>query len=59
LKNELYELRKFRNKWVHVKDPIDDSALLERPEYQENKLQEFALKTIRTMLTIIYSSQWI
>lgn len=59
LKSELHELRKFRNKWVHVKDPTDDSDLLERPEYHESELQEFAYKTIRTMLTTLYSNQWI
>jgi hypothetical protein len=59
LKKELHELRTFRNKWVHVKDPSDDSDLLERPEYHENELSEVAKKSIRTMLKILYSQPWI
>ena len=33
LKSELHDLRKYRNKWVHVNEVEEDSQLLEKPEY--------------------------
>ena len=59
LKSELHELRKFRNKWVHVSDPYDDNDLLERPEYHENQIESVAKDAIRIMLKTLYSSPWI
>lgn len=59
LKCELHELRKFRNKWVHVKDPVDDQDLLERPEFHEENLSRVAIKSIKTMLKTIYTNQFI
>lgn len=59
LQNELHDLRKFRNKWVYVKEPSNDSDLLERPEYYENELIQVAKKSIRTMLKILYNEPWI
>jgi hypothetical protein len=32
LKQELHELRKFRNRWVHVSEPWDHDDLLNDPE---------------------------
>lgn len=55
LKTELHELRTFRNKWVHVKDPASDSDLLERPEYHEKELIQKAKKSIRIMLKTLYN----
>lgn len=57
LKTELHELRKFRNKWVHVANPADDTELLERPEYHEEELQKFAGKAVAMMLKTLYSNQ--
>lgn len=59
LKTELHELRAFRNKWVHVKDPGSDSDLLERPEYHEKELIQVAKKSIRIMLKTLYYEPWI
>jgi hypothetical protein len=59
LKNELHNLRKYRNKWIHVNDPSNDVDLLERPEYYENELADFASLTIKTMLKILYSNPFI
>lgn len=59
LKQDLHELRKYRNKWVHVNDPHDDNDLLERPEYYENELENVAKKAIRTMLKTLYSNPWV
>jgi|SRR5690554_1736992 len=54
LKIELHELRKFRNKWVHINDPSNDDDLLERPNYYQMELEFFSKKTIKTMLKLIY-----
>ena len=59
LKDELHELRKFRNTWVHVKDPSNDSDLLARPEHYENELEQFAKKSIRIMLKVLYNEPYI
>ncbi len=56
---ELHKIRKYRNKWVHVKEPFDDDDLLKRPEYHENELESMAKKAIKTMLEVLYQSQWI
>jgi len=32
LRDDIHELRQFRNQWVHVKDPSQDKQLLEKPE---------------------------
>jgi hypothetical protein len=57
LKEELHDLRKYRNKWVHVNDPENDDELLERPEYYVEELETFSTKAIKTMLKTIYSDQ--
>jgi len=59
LKFELHELRRFRNKWVHVNDPHNDGDLIERPEYHVNELEEVAKKSIRTMLKSLYDNPMI
>lgn len=59
LKNELHVLRKYRNKWVHVNDPSNDNELLERPEYYETELADFSKTTIKSMLKILYSNQFV
>jgi hypothetical protein len=56
IKDELHELRKYRNKWVHVNEPSQDKELLSRPDYFEKELAEFAKTTIRTMLRILYQN---
>jgi len=59
LTKELHDLRKYRNKWVHVNDPANDNELLERPEYFETELAEFSKATIKTMLKVLYCKPWI
>lgn len=59
LKTELHLLRKYRNKWVHVNDPSNDNELLERPEYYETELADFSKATIKSMLKILYSNQFV
>jgi hypothetical protein len=57
LKNDLHKLRKFRNTWVHVREPDNDTHLLERPEYYENELEDMAKFSIETMLRTLYFCQ--
>lgn len=57
LTKELHDLRKYRNKWIHVNDPSNDNELLEKPEYYEAELADFSKTTIRTMLKVLYSNQ--
>lgn len=42
LKTDLHALRKYRNKWVHVDAPEDDTALLEAPDEMEAELGAMA-----------------
>ena len=59
LKSELHELRKYRNKWVHVEDPTSDADLLLKPEYHEKEIESVAKKSIKTMLKTLYANPWI
>jgi hypothetical protein len=59
LKVDLHELRAFRNKWVHVKEPWEDQHLLEQSDLQEKEIEDFAKKAIKTMLNVLYYTPWI
>jgi hypothetical protein len=59
LKDDLTQLRLFRNKWVHVQDPIQDENLLEKPAYHEAELEEMAKIAIKSMLRVLYMEQWV
>ncbi len=59
LKVDLHNLRKYRNKWVHVNDPREDSDLLNRPEYYEAELEQFAALAIKAMRQVIYQEQFV
>ena len=55
----LHQLRKYRNKWVHVSDPWNDTEILEHPEQYEQELEEMALLATRTLRQILYENQWV
>lgn len=59
LKNDLHNLRKFRNTWVHVREPGNDTHLLKRSEYYENELEDMAKFSVKTMLKTLYFEQFI
>lgn len=59
LKADLNALRKYRNKWVHVDDPWNDSSLLERSEDTEDELERMALFAARALRRTIYENQWV
>jgi hypothetical protein len=59
LKTDLHLLRRYRNKWVHVDDPDDDTALLEDPDSVERELEAMAQLAVRALRRTIYSVQWV
>ena len=59
LKQDLHKIRKYRNKWVHVKEPMNDEDLLERPEYYEGELEDMAKFAIKAMLEVLYQNPFI
>lgn len=59
LKAELHKLRKYRNKWVHIKRPWQDTHLLENPEKYEKELEEMAIFAAHCLRKTIYENQWI
>jgi hypothetical protein len=57
LRASLHTIRKYRNRWVHVRDPHDDQDLLTRPEYYEHDLEQMAFIAIRAMMEVVYFEQ--
>jgi hypothetical protein len=59
LKNDLHLLRRYRNKWVHVKDPNEDLNLLEKPSLFEEEIEAMAKHAMRVMLGAFYQKQFV
>lgn len=59
LKKELHTLRKYRNRWVHVAAPWDDTSLLESPENHDSELEEMARRCTVALRRTIYTNLWI
>ncbi len=59
LKAKLHELRRYRNKWVHVEEPWDDQPLLEHPEQFAGELKQKVQFAARVLRETIYSEQWL
>lgn len=59
LKTELQALRKYRNRWVHVADPWDDAALIERPAQNEAEMEEMAKRCVVALRRTIYTNPWV
>lgn len=57
LKDQLQELRRYRNRWVHVDRQNDDQVLLERPAQHEQELCVRARDAMRLVRRTIYSDQ--
>lgn len=55
----LHELRRYRNKWVHVEEPWDDQPLLEHSERFEAELEQKAHFAARVLRETIYSDLWL
>ncbi|UCF43248.1 MAG: hypothetical protein JSV99_11860 [Planctomycetota bacterium] len=59
MRKELHELRKYRNRWVHVKDPWNDERLLDEPEVAEAELEAMAELAVKLLRQTIYLDQWL
>ena len=59
LKADLHALRKYRNKWVHIDEPLNDASLLEHPEETEQELERMAFFAARLLRRTIYENQWV
>ncbi|WP_220357736.1 hypothetical protein [Xanthomonas campestris] len=59
LKADLQKIRKYRNKWVHVDDPWNDTLLIEGPENFDKEVEEMAFFAIRCLRRTIYENPWI
>lgn len=59
LQIELHELRKYRNKWVHVDSPWDDDSVIKSPEMHEAELERMAFFAARVLRKTIYENPWI
>jgi hypothetical protein len=57
LRRDLHRLGVYRNRWVHVEAPWEDSEVLERPEALYQELDEMARFAVRTLRRTIYSDQ--
>lgn len=57
LKEDLHLLRRYRNRWVHVRDPADDELLLAEPARIERELEHMAHLATRSLRRTIYSVQ--
>ena len=52
-KSELPALRRYRNRWVHVREPWDDEALLDCPPKEES--MDMAKRALRAMRVVLYA----
>ncbi|WP_193367390.1 hypothetical protein [Pelagibius marinus] len=59
LKSDLHKLRKYRNKWVHVGDPLDDSDIQIFPEKYEQELENMAFFAAKALRRTVYENQFI
>lgn len=59
LKLEIHELRRFRNKWVHVSDPWDESLEkhMEHPETLQVEMEPWALRAVTALRRTFYWDQ--
>ena len=56
LKQELHALRKYRNNWVHVSEPWEDSNLLDVPDHCDNELETMARRCSVALRRTIYTN---
>lgn len=59
LKAELQYIRRFRNSWVHVDDPWDDSVFLEESEQSEQALFDASRRALIALRKTVYSNPWV
>jgi len=59
LKNSLHEIRKYRNKWVHVRDPWEDNEIQISPKKFSDELDRMATLAAIALRKTLYSNQWV
>ena len=59
LKGRLHDVRRFRNRWVHVRTPAADEDLLERPNEHRAELAAMASDAMRLLRELMYREQWL
>lgn len=59
MSKDLHLVRKFRNSWVHIKNPWKDEVLLNTPDLVDQEVYEMAKMTIHLQRKIMYSNQFI
>lgn len=59
LKTDLHKLRKYRNKWVHIEEPLVDKKLLDYPEKYEKERKEMSYFAVKALRKLIYETQCI
>jgi len=57
LKKEIHDLRKYRNKWVHISDPREDQILLNDIQAYEKEIEKKAISACRTLRCVLYENQ--
>lgn len=55
----LHEIRRYRNRWVHVADPDADADLLDHPERNRDELARMATVAMRALHEVIFLYQTI
>lgn len=58
LKSDLHVLRRYRNGWVHVDDPMDDQLLLQAPFVVDEALEKMAYLAVSSLRKALYFEQW-
>ncbi|WP_426057473.1 hypothetical protein [Janthinobacterium sp. PSPC2-1] len=59
LRSDLHSLRKYRNSWVHVDDPLNDRSIIENPAVYEVELDKMAMHSAKLLREVIYKAAWI
>ena len=59
LKREIHELRRYRNRWVHVSDTWDESLVkhMEHPETLSAEIEPWALRAVTALRKTFYWHQ--
>lgn len=59
LKKEIHELRRYRNRWVHIMDPWDESMLedMEHPETLQAEIEHWAVRAVTALRQAFYWCQ--
>lgn len=57
-KNELHNLRRYRNSWVHLENNDDEPILINEDRYIK-EVEEMAILAVTLLRKVIYSNQFI